>query len=278
MLANFLIGLREGLEAALIVGILAGYLVKIGRRKDFSKLFIGVGAAVGISVLVGFALTYAVTEAPAGINELIAGSMSIVAVVFVTWMIFWMASQAKSLGTELRGKIDEALKASTVTLVGVAFFAVIREGVETAVFLWTATKATGDETNPLLGAALGLLVATVMGYLIYRGVLKFNLSSFFRYTGAFLIIVAAGILAYGVHELQEIGLFAGLEQAFPILSANAYDVSGIIEKDGIVHSILKGTISFRVTPSNLEALVWFTYMIPVTLLYALRYRKPAKAD
>ncbi len=86
------------------------------------------------------------------------------------------------------------------------------------------------------------------------------------------------ILAYGVHELQEIGLFAGLEQAFPILSANAYDVSGIIEKDGIVHSILKGTISFRVTPSNLEALVWFTYMIPVTLLYALRYRKPAKAD
>jgi high-affinity iron transporter len=93
-----------------------------------------------------------------------------------------------------------------------------------------------------------------------------------------LIIVAAGILAYGVHELQEIGLFAGLEQAFPILSANAYDVSGIIEKDGIVHSILKGTISFRVTPSNLEALVWFTYMIPVTLLYALRYRKPAKAD
>ncbi len=278
MLANFLIGLREGLEAALIVGILAGYLVKIGRRNDFGKLFTGVGAAIGISALVGFALTYAITEAPEGINELIAGSMSIVAVVFVTWMIFWMASQAKSLGAELRGKIDEALKASTVTLVGVAFFAVIREGVETAVFLWSATKATGDETNPLLGAALGLLVATVMGYLIYRGVLKFNLSSFFRYTGAFLIIVAAGILAYGVHELQEIGLFAGLEQAFPILSANAYDVSGIIEKDGIVHSILKGTISFRVTPSNLEALVWFTYMIPVTLLYALRYRKPTKAD
>jgi len=278
LLANFLIGLREGLEAALIVGILAGYLVKIGRRNDFGKLFTGVGAAIGISALVGFALTYAVTEAPEGINELIAGSMSIVAVVFVTWMIFWMASQAKSLGAELRGKIDDALKASTVTLVGVAFFAVIREGVETAVFLWTATKATGDETNPLLGAALGLLVATVMGYLIYRGVLKFNLSAFFKYTGAFLIIVAAGILAYGVHELQEIGLFAALEQAFPILTANAYDVSGIIEKDGVVHSILKGTISFRVTPTNLEALVWFVYTIPVTLLYALRYRKPAKAD
>jgi high-affinity iron transporter len=227
--------------------------------------------------LVGFGLTYAVTEAPEGINEIIAGTMSIIAVGFVTWMIFWMASQAKSLGAELRGKIDQALETSTVTLVGVAFFAVIREGIETAVFLWSASKATGDETHPILGATLGLLVATVMGYLIYRGVLKFNLSSFFKYTGAFLIVVAAGILAYGIHELQEVGIFAGLEQAFPILTSNAYDVSGIIEKDGVVHSILKGTISFRVTPSNLEALVWFLYAIPVTLIYVLGYRKTAKA-
>jgi high-affinity iron transporter len=97
MLANFLIGLREGLEAALIVGILAGYLVKIGRRSDFPKLFTGVGAAIGLSILVGFGLTFAVTEAPDGINEIIAGTMSIIAVGFVTWMIFWMASQAKSL-------------------------------------------------------------------------------------------------------------------------------------------------------------------------------------
>lgn len=276
MLANFLIGLREGLEAALIVGILAGYLVKIGRRNEFGKLFTGVGAAIGISILVGFTLTFAVTEAPSGINELIAGSMSIVAVVFVTWMIFWMAAQSKSLGKDLRNKVDNALQASTVTLVGVAFFAVIREGVETAVFLWSASKATGDETYPILGATLGLLVATVMGYLIYRGVLKFNLSSFFKYTGAFLIVVAAGILAYGFHELQEIGVFSSLEQAFPILTSNAYDVSGIIEKDGVVHSILKGTISFRVTPSNLEAIVWLLYIVPVSIIYALGYRKTAK--
>ena len=275
MLANFLIGLREGLEAALIVGILAGYLVKIGKRNQFGKLFTGVGAAIGISVLIGFILTYAVTEAPDGINELIAGSMSIVAVVFVTWMIFWMAAQSKTLGKELRNKVDTALQASTVTLVGVAFFAVIREGVETAVFLWSASKATGDETHPILGATLGLLVATVMGYLIYRGVLKFNLGTFFKYTGAFLIVRAAGIFAYGVHELQEIGVFSPLEQAFPFLTANAYDVSGIIEKDGVVHSILKGTISFRVTPTNLEAIVWLLYMVPVSIIYALGYRKPA---
>jgi high-affinity iron transporter len=274
MIANFLIGLREGLEAALIVGILAGYLVKIGRREDFSKLFTGVGSAVALSVLVGFGLTLAASETPAGVSEIIAGTMSIVAVGFVTWMIFWMALQAKSLGSELRGKIDQALKVSTVTLVGVAFFAVIREGIETAVFLWSAAKATGDETYPLLGATLGLLVASAMGYLIYRGVLKFNLSSFFKYTGAFLIVVAAGILAYGVHELQEIGAFAQLEQVLPILTSNAYDVSAIIEKDGVLHSILKGTISFRVAPSNLEALVWFLYAIPVTFIYVRGYRRP----
>ncbi|MEY4397643.1 MAG: hypothetical protein RLZ53_219 [Actinomycetota bacterium] len=275
MLANFLIGLREGLEAALIVGILAGYLVKIGRKNEFPKLFSGVAAAIVISVLVGFTLTFAVTEAPEGINELIAGIASIIAVFFVTWMIFWMSKQSKTLGKELRGKIDTALKASTVTLVGVAFFAVIREGIETAVFLWSASKATGDETYPIFGATLGLLVATVLGYLIYRGVLKFNLGSFFKYTGAFLIVVAAGILAYGVHELQEIGIFAPLEQAFPILSNNAYDVSGIIEKDGVVNSILKGTISFRVTPTNLEALAWFAFALPVSIVYAMGYRKPS---
>jgi high-affinity iron transporter len=275
MLANFLIGLREGLEAALIVGILAGYLVKIGRKNEFPKLFSGVAAAIAISILAGFTLTFAVTEAPEGINELIAGIASIIAVIFVTWMIFWMSKQSKTLGKELRGKIDTALKASTVTLVGVAFFAVIREGIETAVFLWSASKATGDETYPLFGATLGLLVASVLGYLIYLGVLKFNLGSFFKYTGAFLIVVAAGILAYGVHELQEVGLFAGLEQMFPILSSNAYDVSGIIEKDGVVHSILKGTISFRVAPSNLEALAWFIYALPVSIVYAMGYRKPS---
>jgi high-affinity iron transporter len=276
MLANFLIGLREGLEAALIVGILAGYLVKIGRKSEFGKLFTGVGAAIGISILIGFALTFAATEAAEGIEKLIAGTMSIVAVIFVTWMIFWMAAQSKNLGKDLRNKVDSALKTSTITLVGVAFFAVIREGVETAVFIWSASKATGDETYPIFGATLGLLVATVMGYLIYRGVLKFNLSSFFKYTGAFLIIVAAGILAYGFHELQEVGAFKALEAAFPILTSNAYDVSGIIEKDGVVHSILKGTISFRVTPSNLEAIVWLLYVVPVSIIYAMGYRKTSK--
>ena len=106
--------------------------------------------------------------------------------------------------------------------------------------------------------------------------LKFNLSSFFKYTGAFLIVVAAGILAYGFHELQEIGVFKSIEAVFTILTSNAFDVSSIIEKDGVVHSILKGTTSFRVTPSNLEAIVWLLYVVPVSIIYGLGYRKTSK--
>ncbi len=146
-----------------------------------------------------------------------------------------------------------------------AFFAVIREGVETSVFLWSSSRAAGEDTNPVLGATLGLLVAAGLGYLIYRGALKLNISKFFKYTGAFLIIVAAGILAYGVHELQEIGWF-------PFLTEKAYDLSGIIPKDSLVDVLLRGTISFRRSPAILETIVWFAYLIPVAFLYL----KPSK--
>ncbi|NDC19195.1 MAG: iron transporter [Microbacteriaceae bacterium] len=252
MLANFLIGLREGLEAALIVSILVAYLVKTNNRKGANQVLFGVGVAILTSILAGIALAEFIEVAPDGINEIIAGLASIIAVFFVTWMIFWMARQARGLKAELHEKIDTAVKASALSLVGVAFFAVIREGVETAVFL---------------GATLGLITAAVLGYLIYRGALKINLSKFFKYTGAFLIIVAAGILAYGVHELQEIGWF-------PFLTATSYDLSGVIEKDGALDTLLRGTISFRSKPSMLESLVWFAYVIPVAYLYL----KPAKKN
>jgi high-affinity iron transporter len=175
-----------------------------------------------------------------------------------------MAQQSRALKGELHKKIDLA-STSIFTLVGVAFFAVIREGVETSVFLWSSSRAAGDDTNPVLGATLGLLVAASLGYLIYRGALKLNISKFFKYTGAFLIIVAAGILAYGIHELQEISWF-------PFLTDKAYDVSGIVPKDSFVDVLLRGTVSFRSAPAILETIVWFAYLIPVTYLYL----KPAK--
>ena len=267
MLANFLIGLREGLEASLIVGILVAYLLKTDNRKGAIAVLWGTLVAILVSILVGLALSEFVAIAPAGINELIAGLASILAVVFVTWMIFWMAKQSRALKSELHNRIDSAGKASTATLVGVAFFAVIREGVETSVFIWSASRATGTDTNPILGASLGLVVAAGLGYGVYKGALKLNLAKFFKYTGAFLIVVAAGILAYGIHELQEIGLL-------PFLTGNSYDLSGVIPKDSAIETLLRGTISFRSKPSWLETIVWFSYAIPVAFIYL----KPVKKN
>lgn len=259
MFANFLIGLREGLEASLIVGILVAYALKTGRTKAVSSILWGTALAILVSILVGLALTEFVAVVPEGTTELIAGLASIIAVIFVTWMIFWMASQSRGLKKQLEGKLDSANQ-STITLVAIAFFSVIREGVETAIFIWSASKATGDDTNPVLGAALGLLTATVLGFLVYRGSLKLNLKKFFQYTGVFLIIVAAGILAYGIHELQEIGLL-------PFLTQTSYDLSGVIQKDSAIDTILRGTISFRSAPSILESIFWFGYVITVGILY-----------
>jgi high-affinity iron transporter len=269
LLANFLIGLREGLEAALIVGILVAYLVKLNQHKGIRALWIGVFSAIAVSIGIGLFLTYVVEEVPEGTNEIIAGSASIIAVVFVTWMIFWMAKQSKNLGGELRGRIDKVKEGSAVGLAAVAFFAVIREGAETSVFIWTAARSTGTDTNPVLGAILGLPAAAVLGYFIYRGAVKLNLSVFFRYTGAFLVIVAAGILAYGVHEFQEIGLL-------PFLTATTYDVSNVVVKGGVLDTILRGTISFRAAPSQLETLLWALYFVPTAIIFWNRSKSPKK--
>ena len=265
MFANLLIGLREGLEASLIVGILVAYALKTGNKKSATNILWGTLLAVLVSIGVGVALAEFVAVVPEGTNEIIAGVASIIAVIFVTWMIFWMARQSRNLKSELHSKIDNA-KQNNFTLVAVAFFAVIREGIETAVFIWSASRATGEDTNPIFGATLGLSIAAVAGYLVYRGALKLNLSKFFQYTGAFLIVVAAGIFAYGIHELQEVGLL-------PFLTQTTYDLSGVIEKDGWLDTLLRGTISFRSKPSYLESIIWFGYLITVGWLYLKPQKK-----
>ncbi len=259
MLANLIIGFREGLEAALIIGILAAYLVKLNRRNELPKLWLGVGIAVAVAVALGVILGVLVENVPEGTNELIAGLTSIVAVVFVTWMIFWMARQSRALSKDLRSQVDQAEKTAWA-IAGVAFLAVAREGIETSVFLWSSSRAAGADTLPVVGALIGFAAAAILGYAIYRGAVKLNLSKFFAYTGAFLIVVAAGILSYGIHELQEIGLL-------PILTSKTYDVSGVIPEGGVLDTFLRGTISFRSAPSQLETLFWFAYLIPTAVLY-----------
>lgn len=260
MLANFLIGLREGLEAALIVGILIAYLNKTGNSKGVRQVLWGVAAATLTAILVGIGLAEFVALVPAGTNEIISGLASIIAVGFVTWMIFWMARQSRGLKNSLQQKIDTAAKASALSLVAVAFFSVIREGIETSVFIWSASRATGNDTNPVLGAALGLFLSAALGYLLYRGALRMNLSKFFKYTGTFLIVVAAGIFVYGVGELQEIDWL-------PFLTQTSFDLSALIPKESWFETLLRGTISFKTAPTVLETLVWFSYVIPVGYLY-----------
>jgi high-affinity iron transporter len=263
MFANLLIGLREGLEASLVVGILVAYVIKIGRPDVLRRIWFGVGLAAALSLGIGALLTFGSYGLSSGARDAIGGTLSVVATVFVTWMIFWMLKTSRSLSGTLRADVDKHLAGAGWGLVLVAFLAVGREGIETALFIWAAVQATGSSTFPLLGAALGLLVAIVLGYLIYRGVLRINLSSFFTYTGLFLIIVAAGVLSYGVHDLQEAGVLPGSESF-------AFDVSSAIPPASWYGTLLKGTINFSPATTWLQAVVWTLYVVPVLTVFIRR--------
>ncbi|MEY2848033.1 MAG: hypothetical protein RI885_698 [Actinomycetota bacterium] len=271
MLANFLIGLREGLEAALVVGILIAYVVKIDRRDVIKRIWAGVGLAIAVSLALGAILRFGAYGLSFEAQEIIGGLLSLVAAGFVTWMIFWMLRTARTLGSELRGDIDRHLDGAGWGLVLVAFLAVGREGIETALFLWAAVQATGQETFPLLGALLGIATATVLGYLLYRGVLKIDLGRFFSWTGVALIVVAGGVVSYGIHDLQEAGVLPGLSDL-------AFDVSAVIPPGGLVGTLLKGTLNFSPATTWLEAIAWVAYVVPVLVVYlraVRRGRRPA---
>ena len=267
MFANFLIGIREGLEAALVVGILVAYVIKIGRRDVLRRIWIGVGLAVVLALSIGAVLTFGADGLSSETQDAIGGTLSILATGFVTWMIFWMLKTARNLSGTLKSDVDKYLTGAGWGLVLVAFLAVGREGIETALFLWAAVQATGSTTFPLLGAALGLLAALILGYLIYRGVLRINLSKFFTYTGLFLIVVAAGVLSYGVHDLQDAGILPGINSL-------AFDVSAVIPPASWYGTLLRGTVNFSPATTWLEAIVWTLYVVPVLTLFIRRMRTP----
>jgi len=260
VLANLLIGLREGLEAALVVGILIAYVKKIGRDDVLPRIWLGVGIAVAISLGLGAVLTFGAYGLSFEAQELIGGALSIIATAFVTWMIFWMLRAARGLSKELRSEVDSHLAGAGWGLVLVAFLSVGREGIETALFIWAAVRASGSTTLPLLGAALGILIAVALGYLIYRGVVQINLSRFFTYTGIFLIIVAGGVLAYGVHDLQEAGVLPGLYSL-------AFDVSAAVPPSSWYGTLLKGIFNFSPATTWLEAIVWVLYVGTVLTVF-----------
>jgi high-affinity iron transporter len=268
VLANYLIGLREGLEAALIISILIAYVVAIGRRDLLPRLWMGVGLAVTLSLTVGAILTFGTYGLSFEAQEIIGGVLSILATALVTWMIFWMARSAAHLARNLRASVDSQLDGSSWGLVVVAFIAVAREGIETALFIWAAVSASGSTAVPLLGATLGIATAIALGYLIYRGIISINLSVFFSVTGVFLFVVAAGVLAYGIHDLQEAGVLPGLYNL-------AFDVSATVPPDSWYGTVLKGVFNFSPATTWLELIVWIAYVVPVLTIFIVTIRRSA---
>lgn len=260
MTANYLIGLREGLEATLIVVLLMAYLVKSGRKHLLPRMWAGVGFAVAVSCAFGALLTYGPRGLTFEAQEAIGGRLSVLAVGLVTWMVFWMARTARTLGSDLRSRVDLQSGGTAWGLTVVAAVAVGREGLETALFLWAAAQSTGSSSSPLLGALLGLATAAVLGYLLHRGALKVNLGKFFTWSGAALIVIAGGVLAYAVHDFQEAGILPGLHSL-------AFDVSAAVPPSSWHGTLLKGTLNFSAATTWFEAAAWLLYVPPVMCLY-----------
>ncbi|MFJ8910974.1 iron uptake transporter permease EfeU [Amycolatopsis sp. NPDC102389] len=268
--ASALIGLREGLEAALVVSILVAFLVKTERRHALRWVWLGVGVAVLLSVGVGAILTYSTAQLTFEQQELLGGTLSIVAVGFVTAMIFWMRKASRTIAAELRGKLDEALDVGPVAVLVLSFFAVGREGLETAVFFYsTVQTAQGGTTEPLIGFTAGILVAVVLAYLIYRGAVRFDLGKFFTITGVLLVFVAAGVLGYGLHDLQEAAFLPGL-------TTLAFDASAVLPEDSWYGALLKGIFNYSQQTTVLQAVAWIAYVAIVLPLF-LRPKKKAAA-
>jgi high-affinity iron transporter len=273
--SNYLIGLREGFEAALIVAILASYLVRTGNGHALRHVWLGVGAAIGVSVVLGVILVSIDESLGETVEPAFAGIMSLVAVGLITWMVFWMASRAKGISSHLRGEVDRALATSAVAVAMVAFVAVVREGAETALFLWAGINSAGSTATPLFGALLGLATAVILGVIVYRGAVKLNMSRLFTWTGALLIIVAGGVLRYAVHEFQEIGWLPGEDNI-------AFDASGTFPADGVPATLVRGLVNLTPTMTWLEVAAWVLYVgITLTVFFIVIRRhgpRPQGAD
>ena len=260
MLSTFIIALREGLEAALIVGILVAYVVRTDRRHLLKPLWTGVAVALVLSLGLGAILSFTSAELSDRGEELFAGVTSFAAVGLVTWMVFWMKRAARNMRNELHGKVDQALTGGPISLALVAFFAVAREGLETALFIYANFKTVGAISSATLGLVLGLALSVGLGYLIYNRSVKINLSKFFTVTGVALIIVAAGVLSYGVHEFQELGWLPGADDFI-------WDVTPWIAKESVLASLLGGAIGFDTTTSWVQILAWGAYLTAVLVPY-----------
>jgi high-affinity iron transporter len=270
--SGFVTGLREGVEAALIVSIILAYLGRTGNARHFPKIWLGTGAAVAVSLIAGIAIVVTVGELESPYEQVFEGLTLLLAAGVVTWMLFWMRRQAGAVKGELHAAVDRVLTEGGMWgLALVAFTAVIREGVETALFLVgqvTAAEAAG--WNVLFGALVGLLLAAVIGYGFYRGSRRIQLATFFRWTGIALIFIAAGLLSHAVHEFIEIGVIR-------IGTQTAFDISALLPHESGVGQFLSALFGYTSTPEVLTLGVWVAYLVVVLVLYLRPLHPPAPA-
>ena len=264
--SGLLTGLREGVEAALIVSIVCAYLARTGNRQHFPTVFLGAGLAIGLSVVLGIALFVTVGSLQAPYEQLFEGATLLLAAGVVTWMLFWMRRQAASVKGELQAAVDRALHVGSAGALGLlAFVAVIREGLETSLFLTgQAASAREGASSVVVGALIGLAVALLLGVGFYHGSRRLNLGTFFRWTGIALVFIAAGLLGHAIHAFIEIGLI-------PFGTQTLFDLSAILphEPDGgnLVGQFLRALFGYTSTPEVATFAVWLAYVVVVLTLY-----------
>jgi high-affinity iron transporter len=273
--SGLLTGLREGVEAALILAIICAYLAKTGNKRHFPKIFLGAGLAIGLSILLGVGIYVTVGSFQEPYEQLFEAATLILAAGVVTWMLFWMRRQARSVRGELHAAVDRALDdGSAIALAFLAFVAVIREGVETSLFLVgqvASASAEGGEMWVVVGAVTGLLIASVIGVGFYHGSRRLNLATFFRWTGVALVFIAAGLLSHAVHELIEIGVITvGTQTLFDLSSILPHDEAG----GSLLGQFLAALFGYTSTPEVMTFVVWLSYVVIVLTLF-LRPVKPA---
>lgn len=260
--SGLLIGLREGVEAALIVAIILAYLARTGNARYFGRIWLGTGAAVVLSVGIGVGLFATIGGLEEPYEQLFEAVALLVATAVVTWMLFWMRRQAASVRGELHAAVDRALTSGGAwALTALAFSAVIREGVETALFLsGTATSADEGALSVAFGALVGLALAVVIGFGFYRGARIIDLRLFFKWTGIALIFIAGGLLSRAVHELVEIGVIG-------VGSSPAFDISGVLPHEEGIGQFLRAIFGYSSQPEWATFVTWLVYVVVVLVLY-----------
>lgn len=272
---NMLIALREGVEAALIVGIIVAFLNKIERRDVLPKLWIAVIIAAAVPLGCGVYWTWGPYTITFQTQEILGGVLSLVAVAFVTWMIFWSGKNSNRM-KDARGDVEKAFATGSVTgIIVMAVIAVIREGAETAIFVWATVKSSGNTgvMGPALGVLVGLILAIVIGYLVYKGAIHINLRIFFNVIGYLLIFVAAGILIYGINDLQEASLIPGQGTYLYTFAAQIAPVAGTWWFV-LLNAFFQ--IQYILTPSIYMFIPWLVYLVTTLVLFTLQIKGKLK--